>query len=412
MNLSPLLCKIQSYAWGSRSFIATLQGRTTPSDGPEAELWVGAHPSAPAEVAEGEARYRLDELIAAAPDRALGVRVAQRFHGELPFLMKVLAAGEPLSLQAHPSSAQAEEGFAREEAAGVLIGAPDRSYKDARAKPELIVALTPFVALSGFRSLERTQHVVDALAVPELSALFAPSNQRERSSDAELRLARIFERLITSGATERDRLVRAVRARAAELAQTFTGFTRELAWVERLHALYPGDIGVVISLLLNLVELAPFQGLYLPAGNLHAYLDGAGVEVMANSDNVLRGGLTKKAINVPELLRILRFQELDVKPIDPTPASSQSAGIDELVYATPAEEFRLSTVRIDGLSQLPRSQGPELLLVTEGRIQIQRDLPSASYSLAAGDSAFVPACEGALRAAGQGTLFRATVPTA
>ncbi|HET9933169.1 MAG TPA: mannose-6-phosphate isomerase, class I, partial [Polyangiaceae bacterium] len=280
MNFSPLLCKIQRYAWGSRSFIASLQGRPTPSDEPEAELWVGAHPSAPAEVVEGETQSRLDVLIARAPERALGTDVARRFHDELPFLMKVLAAAEPLSLQAHPSRAQAEQGFAQEQAAGIRLDAPTRSYKDARPKPELIVALTPFVALSGFRPLERTLRLIAELSIPELTGLFGPLHAGTglAADGAEARLARVFDRLINSEAAERDSLVRSVRVRAAELAPQSKEFARELRWVERLYTLYPGDIGVVISLLLNHVELAPFQGLYLPPGNLHAYLDGAGVE--------------------------------------------------------------------------------------------------------------------------------------
>lgn len=400
MNLSPLLCKIQSYAWGSRSFIAALQGRPTPSQGPEAELWIGAHPGAPAEVErrEGESRSRLDALINAAPERTLGEEVARRFHGELPFLMKVLAAAEPLSLQAHPNHAQAEAGFAREQAAGIPLDAPERSYKDPRHKPELLVALTPFVALCGFRPLARTRQLFAELGLSELSAITALL----ATEPPEQALRAVFERLITLPSDERPALVRRVRERAAELASKGRDFALEFAWVERLQALYPGDIGIVLALLQNLVELAPGEALYLPAGNLHAYLDGAGVEIMANSDNVLRGGLTKKAINVPELLSILRFEELHVTPLRAAPRES------EFVYETPADEFELSYLRVAGSTPLPRSRGPELFLVTEGHLQIQSE--NASYALAPGHSAFVPACEGALTLVGAGTLFRARVP--
>lgn len=398
MSLSQLVCKIQNYAWGSRSFIAELQGRSAPSSEPEAELWIGAHAGAPSEVVEGEARQRLDALIARDPNAMLGSDVARRFGAELPFLLKVLAAAEPLSLQAHPSATQAQAGFAREQAANIPLNAAERSYKDARHKPELIVALTPFIALSGFRAVERTRRLFDELAVSALSALAAPL--AEQPAAAALRA--VFERLIQCHGAEREALVRDVRAAAQEKAVRSAEFANELAWVERLHTLYPGDVGVVVALLLNWIELAPFEGLYLPAGNLHAYLDGAGVEIMASSDNVLRGGLTKKAVNVPELLRVLRFQELEVAPLVPV------AEADERVYLTPAEEFRLSFVNVKAPLSLTRSNGPELLLVTEGRVRVEAE--TSALLLEAGSSAFVPASEGALRVEGAGTLFRARVP--
>jgi mannose-6-phosphate isomerase len=347
---------------------------------------------------EGEARRRLDTVIASDSEAALGSEVAQRFNGELPFLLKLLAAAEPLSLQAHPSAEQARAGFQREEAAHVDPAL--RSYKDARHKPELIVALTPFVALSGFRPVERTRRLIAELGVQALSGVAAPLAEEP----AELALRTVFERLMQTGAVERAALVREVRAAAAEQALRSSDFAREFAWVERLHTLYPGDIGVVVALLLNLVELGPFEGLYLPAGNLHAYLDGAGVEIMASSDNVLRGGLTRKAVNIPELLHVLRFGELEVAPLLPKRLGA------ERVYPTPAEEFRLSYIEVRARLSLSRSRGPELLLVTEGRVRVEGE--ASALLLEAGSSAFVPASEGALRVEGRGTLFRACVPEA
>jgi mannose-6-phosphate isomerase len=393
-----LVCKIQNYAWGSRSFIAKLQGRAVPAPQPEAELWIGAHTGAPAELVQGEARRRLDTVIASNSEAALGSEVAQRFNGELPFLLKLLAAAEPLSLQAHPSAEQARAGFEREEAAQVDPAL--RNYKDARHKPELIVALTPFVALSGFRPVERTRRLIAELGVQTLSSVTAPLAEEP----AEPALRTVFERLMQTDGVERAALVREVRAAAAEQAPRSSDFSREFAWVERLHALYPGDIGVVVALFLNLLELRPFEGLYLPAGNLHAYLDGAGVEIMASSDNVLRGGLTKKAVNIAELMRVLRFAELEVASLSP-----ERIG-DEHVYPTPAEEFRLSYIVVRAPLSRSRGRGPELRVVTGGRVRVEGE--ASALLLEAGGSAFVPASEGALRVEGQGTLFRACVPEA
>ncbi|MGC4093944.1 MAG: mannose-6-phosphate isomerase, class I [Polyangiaceae bacterium] len=398
MNVSELACKIQNYAWGSRSFIAALQGRATPTELPEAELWIGAHAGAPAEVVEGESRQRLDQLIARKPLELLGADVVRRFDGDLPFLLKVLAAAQPLSLQAHPNSEQARAGFDADEAAHIPLSAPQRSYKDCRHKPELIVALTPFVALTGFRRVERTRQLFAELQSARLSPLLAPLAELP----PEAALQALFERLMTSPRDVQQALVQSTLEGAAAALARGSEFEAELRWAARLNQLYPGDIGVVSSLLLNLVELAPFEGLYLPAGNLHAYLDGSGVEIMAASDNVLRGGLTPKAVNVPELLRVLRFRELDVEPLR---AKLGEAG--EHVYSTSAAEFQLSYFTLEQPRTLATSGGPELLLVSEGRARIITE--SGALLLVSGSAAFVPASIESITLEGEGRVFRARV---
>jgi len=399
VNVSRLACKIQNYAWGSRSFLAALQGRSTPTQEPEAELWIGAHPALPAEAVQGDAHHRLDELIARNQNALLGEDVTRRFDGELPFLLKVLAAAEPLSLQAHPSTTQAIAGFAAEEAQGIPLGAAHRSYKDRRHKPELIVALTPFEALTGFRRVERTRELFAELGSPMLSELCSPLTS-ERPEEA---LKSVFERLMTAEPAKQAALVHETLAAAARALGGSCHFAREFAWLERLNALYPDDIGVVSSLLLNLVELEPLQALYLPAGNLHAYLDGCGVEIMASSDNVLRGGLTPKAVNVPELLRVLEFRELDVQPL-----AAVAADPGEHVYPTSAAEFQLSYLDVDGQGLLTNRQGPELLLVSEGHVCVSGK--GSPLLLRQGDAAFVPASEGPLTLSEKGRVFRARVP--
>ena len=372
---------VQPYAWGSPTAIPQLLG-VEPSGAPQAELWLGAHPSAPSEVV-GDGP--LDAVIARAPAALLGGPVVARFGPGLPFLLKVLAAAQPLSLQAHPSLAQAKEGFAREEAAGVPRTAAHRNYKDANHKPELICALGPFHALCGFR------RVADSVAL--LRALGLPLADRLEREGLKATLAHVM----TLPEAERKALAASVAEACA--ARPPKGFEAECAWGVKLAKQYPGDVGLVGALLLNLVTLQDGEALYLPAGNLHAYLEGLGVELMANSDNVLRGGLTPKHVDVPELLSVLSFEDGPAKVLTP-------AGAPEAVYETPAPEFRLSRVDVAGPVTLAR-RGPEVLLVTRGEVDVT--CGGEVLDLAQGESVFVGADEDTLELDGEGRVFRATV---
>lgn len=373
---------VQPYAWGSLSAIPELLG-VEPSGAPQAELWLGAHPSAPSQVL-GDAG--LDAVIARAPAALLGEPVLARFGAGLPFLLKVLAAARPLSLQAHPSLEQAKEGFAREEAAQVPRSAAHRNYKDANHKPELICALGPFHALCGFR------RVADSVALFRGLGETALAERLERDG-----LRATFAHVMTLPESERQALATSVAGACA--ARPPKGFEAECAWGVKLAAQYPGDVGLVGALLLNLVTLQDGEALYLPAGNLHAYLEGVGVELMANSDNVLRGGLTPKHVDVPELLSVLSFEDGPAKVLTPV-------GAPEAVYETPAPEFRLSRIDLAAPVTLAR-RGPEVLLVTRGDVEVT--CGGEVLDLAQGESVFVGADEGALELAGEGRVFRATV---
>ncbi len=382
---------IQEYAWGSRTAIAELLGQTSPSPRPQAELWMGAHPAAPSRIAD----RALDQLISEAPSVWLGQRVAARFGRQLPFLFKVLAAAEPLSLQAHPTQRQAEAGFLADEAAGIPVSAPHRNYRDRQHKPELLCALTPFTALCGFRPVEQTLDLLGDLDVGDLD--FVRERLAEHPNAAGTR--RAFTALMTAGESLQERLVTAT----VEGCRRSGKHRPEFRWVERLAAKYPGDIGVVSSLLLNLVHLEPGAAIYLPAGNLHAYLEGVGVEIMASSDNVLRGGLTPKHVNVPELLRVLDFD-----PIEPPLVLAREAN-GERVYPTPAAEFQLSRLDLDHDDWTTAPTGPEILLCTEGQLQL-RGGNDAMVLLPRGAAAFVPADTERYVLTGRGTIFRAVVP--
>jgi mannose-6-phosphate isomerase len=335
--------------------------------------------------------------VAAAPEVELGRRAVAEHGPQLPFLLKVLAAEQPLSLQAHPDPVQAQEGFAREDAAGVPRDAPQRNYRDPHPKPELLCALTPFDALCGFRPAAEALAVLDALAVPAL----APACERLAAGGAE-GLRDAFTWLLTLPAPARAPLVTATAAAAAR--RTSGRFADAFAWTVRFAASYPGDPGVVVALLLRLVHLAPGEALYLPAGNLHAYLRGLGVEIMASSDNVLRGGLTPKHVDVPELLRVLRFAEAPIPVVHPV-----SAAPGEQVYATPARQFELSRIAVAGQRVAAEVIGPEILLCTEGRVTASPE-SGEGVALAQGAAAFVPASTARYALEGAGVAFRAALP--
>ncbi|OLT02976.1 mannose-6-phosphate isomerase, class I [Pseudonocardia sp. CNS-004] len=349
---------VRAYAWGSRTVIPELLGQEVPAPHPQAEMWLGAHPADPSQLVHADgSRTSLLDALGADPKLTLGPERSERWESTLPFLMKVLAADEPLSLQAHPSLEQARAGFAREEAAGIARDASDRNYKDANHKPELICALTELHALAGFRNPTVTVRLLRALEVPKLTE-HAELLAAQPDADG---LRALFTTWITLPQAVLDALVPALQDGCVRLAGADGEFSTEARTVLELSERYPGDAGVLAALLLNRVTIEPGDALYLPAGNLHAYLSGAGIEIMASSDNVLRGGLTPKHVDVPELLRVLDFRST------PAPIVAGKPDGDWVRYDTPAEEFLLR--RFDGAPGSPvdvPDGGPRILLCTAG----------------------------------------------
>jgi mannose-6-phosphate isomerase len=388
-----LTSTVRHYPWGSRTVIPELLGQPSPAEQPHAELWMGAHPDAPSLLPDGRG---LDAAIAAAPDDLLGAAVRQRFGTRLPFLMKVLAADTPLSLQAHPTTAQAEAGFAAEEAAGVPREDPTRTFKDPFHKPEILLAITPVEALCGFRPVEESLHCLAKLQLPELKPTIAALAR------GGLRAA--IPQLIALSAQRRESLVRAVATRAASfVAAHDPEFINTYRWAATLAETYPGDPGVVISLMCNHLTLAPGEAVFLPAGNLHAYLCGAGIEVMASSDNVLRGGLTAKHVDLAALLEVLDFTDGKVPVLHPV------LGPGGLRYQVPVEDFELTRCQLGTDPGVLTTAGPQVLLCAEGIAVLGS--ADGELTLAQGQSAFVPA--GApLSARGPALLYRATTALA
>jgi mannose-6-phosphate isomerase len=399
---------VRTYAWGSRTAIADFTGRPSPTAHPEAELWFGAHPGDPAWLETEDGERSLLDTLREDPEGQLGAGVRGRFGDTLPFLVKVLAADEPLSLQAHPSARQAAEGFAREDRLGIPVNAPNRNYRDPSHKPEIVIALGEFDALAGFRPAERTVELMTALAVTDLDP-FVSLLAGQPDADG---LRALFTTWITAPQPDLDVLVPAVIEGAIHYMRSRNKeFAAEAKAVLELGERYPGDAGVLASLLLNRITLEPGEAIYLPAGNLHAYLRGVGVEVMANSDNVLRGGLTPKHVDVPELLRVLDFTPASEDLLRP---SIIEDGM-ELVYDTPAPEFAVSELRIDGghlgheIDAPSRHDGPQILLCTEGSTVVYAK--GGSVTLSKGAAAWVAADEGPIRLTADTPtkLFRATV---
>jgi mannose-6-phosphate isomerase len=399
---------VRTYAWGSHTAIAEFTGRPSPTAHPEAELWLGAHPGDPAQLETDHGEQSLLDAIKADPEGQLGTATRERFGDALPFLAKVLAADEPLSLQAHPSTQQAREGFAREDKLGIPVSAPTRNYRDRSDKPELIVALGPFEALAGFRPVDRTIEFLQALAVPELDP-FVGLLSGQADADG---LRALFTTWITAPQSALDVLVPAALDGAVNYLQSgATEFAAEAKSALELGERYPSDAGVLAAMLLNRISLAPGEGIYLPAGNLHTYLHGVGFEVMANSDNVLRGGLTPKHVDVPELLRVLDFTPTDELVIRPAVTPDGF----ELVYDTPAPEFAVSMLSLEGetlghqVDAPARHDGPQVLLCTEGSAQVHAK--ASVLTLERGAAAWVAADDGPIRLICDRPtkMFRATV---
>ncbi|MFE9855753.1 mannose-6-phosphate isomerase, class I [Streptomyces sp. NPDC005780] len=391
---------VRPYAWGSTTLIPTLLG-VAPTGEPQAEMWMGAHPGAPSRITRAgsaaeasaapsspPAELALTDVIAADPAGELGRPAVDKFGPRLPFLLKLLAAGAPLSLQVHPDLAQAQQGYADEERRSVPIDAPHRTYKDANHKPELICALTPFDGLCGFRRPVEAAEAMEGLGVDSLK----PYADLLRAHPEEAALREVLTAILTADPAQMAETVAATAAAAERIGGAYAPYAR-------IAHHFPGDAGVLAAMLLNYVQLQPGEALYLGAGVPHAYLEGLGVEIMANSDNVLRCGLTPKHIDVPELLRIVRFEATEPGILRPEASPS-----GEELYETPVDEFRLSRFDLSpGAAPVDLTAAtPQILLCTAGTPK------AGELGLGPGESVFVPAGEKA-EVSGTGTVFRATV---
>jgi mannose-6-phosphate isomerase len=377
-NFYKLRNQIKHYDWGSPDFIPQLMGLA--SNGPCAELWMGSHAGSPSLVNLPSGEMSLGELIARDPRRYLGEKTAERY-GALPFLFKLIAAEKPLSIQAHPNLIQAREGFERENRAALAQDAPNRCYRDSNHKPEIICALTPFTGMCGFRSPDEIRRLL-AVFLDSASATvresFAPLLQTLEMPNPTAALRNFFEILFNFSQEARETLTEFILSVHA---------TEKCEWelMRNFARLYPGDPAVIAPLYLNIFRLEPGEAFFLKTGILHAYIHGFGIELMTNSDNVLRGGLTSKHTDIPELIKVLDFNPLKPQIIKP------EAHFSCFTYPVPCEEFSLTVMRgTGGTAALPlapplvSAQSASIGIVTEGEVYV------SGMILKHGESAFFP----------------------
>ena len=389
----------QSYDWGSTTAIPELLGER-PDRRPWAEQWYGAHASGPAGIAGGSAT--LADLIDADPQRLLGEDVVRRFGPHLPFLLKLIAPERALSLQVHPSLEQAVEGFRLENEAGLALDDPARSYKDANHKPEMVLALSRYEAVAGFRAPRRAAEVLSGLD----SALAHRMRRTLRLNPTRFGIRQVFSELVSAGtrptAAEIDELVEEI---AVRLERGASPSRRADANAMIMAGTFPGDPGVAAALLLNPVTLQPGEALFVPAGSVHAYISGLGVEIMASSDNVLRAGLTSKHVDVPEMLACVDY--VAAPPVRPAPEYLSRA---TRAYYAPVDDFELLVTEVvpsDGRVQVP-GRGPRIVLAVEGETAITT--PGGRAALARGQALFIGADERVLAVDGDGVVVQADVP--
>jgi len=390
---------VQEYAWGSHTAIAELLGEKSPSERPQAEIWMGAHPKAPSMARCGGEWLSLLELIKDNPEDILGREVAQKFNNTMPYLFKVLAAAKPLSIQAHPDKIQAINGFEKENSAGIPINFSSRNYKDDNHKPECICALSVFYALNGFRRVSEILLLMKKICPHVLSnELDALRNHPDKQG-----LKNFFTALLNMEPERKKQVI----DDALKNAHRFSEDNKLFKWIIKLYNEYKADMGIFSPILLNLICLKPGEAMFIPSGSLHAYLDGVGIELMANSDNVLRGGLTQKHVDVQELLSILDFKQKEIDILTPEKYKDS-----ETAYLSPAMEFVLSVISVNKKAEYksPVKRSIEIVLCTDGKAVITDTDQNVAINLVRGRSVVVPAVVQNYIINGNATLYKASVP--
>lgn len=388
---------IRDYVWGSKTFISELLGRDEVSEEPQAELWMGTHPLASSSIMLNGKEGSLLQIINKYPKKMLGEKTAGKFNNSLPFLLKVLAAASPLSVQAHPSKIQAKKGFKLENKKNIPTDSPERTYKDDNHKPELICALTNFDAMCGFQPVKEIVERIKYLRLED-------HIQGIKDIETDRNLKKIFLELMSNNNNDQIKKVGLLVNKLAEFEPRDDNEAIIFKWMKKLAAIYPTDLGVFAPLFLKMVKLKPGEALFIDAGVLHSYLNGCGVEIMANSDNVLRGGLTHKKVDLSELVKILNFDSSDFKKIEPKMDKNEN------IYQTTATEFQLSRIIVKDDEPFIRANisSVEIILCTGGKGSITWS--RSSLELKSGESVFIPFAISEYSINGSMDLFRVVVP--
>lgn len=386
-----LIPTFQTYSWGDDTFIQNLCSLEDMEGTPVAEMWLGAHPKAPSLIEHNGKQESLLSYINSHPAQFLG-KAADVSPSSLPFLFKVLAAKEPLSIQVHPDKLTAELGFAEENKLGIALDAPTRSFKDDNHKPELLCALTDFSALCGFREYK---DIIDNLRSFTLDTLWSHFDLFSINPSAET-LKGLFQDIMASSESQLQEAVsRIMKAQPQADSPAYELRNLCLSLAEK----YRFDPGITAPLLFNLVNIKAFDAIYIEAGILHAYLNGAGLELMANSDNVIRGGLSPKHIDLERLFSISNFLPYQPHWVPVTRLDEQT-----YIYHTPAKEFKLMLLELKSHHSLPTSNKPMIVLCLHGNVSL-----SAELVLGRGEAAFIDAEEAIINFNGNALLAIATV---
>ena len=398
-HIEKLTNKIQNYAWGSHTAIPELMNKKPVSDMPQAELWLGANPKASSEIIINGKHKAIIKIIEKSPEDILGEKTAAKFNNRLPYLFKILAAAKPLSIQAHPNKTMAVKGYDLENKNRIPIDAHNRNYKDNNHKPELVCALTPFWALNGFRKIKDIIRLLEQINYKGLNKYNVL--KKEQNFQA-------FKHFFNELMTMQPVLQKNIMEQAVKSAKNLLNDNIIFEWIVKLNDEYPLDVGVLSPILLNLIYLKPEQAMFLHAGTLHAYLDGTCIELMANSDNVLRGGLTPKYVDVPELLKNLNFNAQDVEIILPKESNIKY----EKIYKTDADEFILSVITLKNGDRYasPVKRSAEIIICTNGKVEIFEEQLEKKKIIQKGESVIIPAMVKKYYINGDATLYKAGVP--
>lgn len=383
--------KIQNYPWGSVDSVSKLFNIANPDSQPQAEIWMGAHPNGCSEIEIDGKPTLLSDFIQQHKPEILSPQTAEQF-GELPYLFKVLAAAQALSIQVHPSKQEAEIGFEKENQQGIALNAANRNYKDPNHKPELVYALTPYQAMNGFRSLAEIVDNFEQLNIQPLKPLIDALKREQNETGLEA----FFTQLLSLQGEEKTDAVDALLSHVKASVKNET-----YALIEELSVQYPGDIGLFAPLMLHVLTLQPGEAMYLDARTPHAYLKGTGLEIMANSDNVLRAGLTPKHMDVAELAKCTKFVE---KPAETLLLEPVDQG-DILLFPVPVPDFKFAIFPQPHSVEMSIDSA-EVLMPLDAGLTIENN-QGISVTIDKGQSVFVPAYTGSYKLSSAGRVARA-----
>lgn len=401
-NLKPYLLEpaFKLYSWGSYTAIQNMTGRKELEGKTAAEMWMGDHPSGLNSIKEDSSLYPLHNLVESYPEKLIGKSSHEKFPGTIPFLLKVLGAEKPLSIQSHPDKKQAEEGFERENILNIGMKDFNRGYKDRNHKPEIILALTPFKMMKGFRRYEKIKENF-SLYCPESSEMLffnCPGYSEEKN------IKSFFKKIMSAGRHDSENMINEALS-AINKGKSEDNDKTVSEMIKKFSEYYPGDPGILSPLYLNCAVLSPGDAVYIPAGELHAYIEGTGIELMANSDNVFRGGLTAKHVDREELYKILRYRPTEIKKIE----GKKEKG--ETFFFTESEEFLLSEIVLDKDKKYNSAEDRniDILICCEGSAEVL-DSGGCRINVSKGESFLVPSSTGRYSIIGEGVFYKATVP--